>query len=122
MDPTGLIDKIYTAAAAIDFGRKGFATRGKAEEGRLSYEQGISIASSTFRDAQSTADPEIIIIVEYTFLAQELQFAMKPIQTVSAASPRLYRALTMLSLPLKLSKIPTTKLLTKPTPTVQSIA
>jgi len=74
LDPTGLIDKIYTAAAAIDFGRKGFATRGKAEEGRLSYEQGISIASSTFRDAQSTADPEIIIIVEYTFLAQELQF------------------------------------------------
>ena len=77
MDPTGLVDKIYTAAAAIDFGRKGFATRGRAEEGRLSYEQGISIALSTFKDAQSSADPETIIIVEYTFLAQELQFCDK---------------------------------------------
>ena len=73
MDPTGLVDKIYAAAASIDFGRKGFATRGKAEEGRLSYEQGISIALSTYRDAQSTADPKTIMIVEYTFLAQELQ-------------------------------------------------
>jgi len=30
---TGLINKIYGAAFAIDFCRKGFATRGKAEEG-----------------------------------------------------------------------------------------
>jgi hypothetical protein len=33
LDQTGLVDSIYDAAAAIDFGRKGFATRGKAEEG-----------------------------------------------------------------------------------------
>ena len=37
LDLIGLVDKIYEAVAAIDFGRKVFATRGKAEEGRLSY-------------------------------------------------------------------------------------
>jgi hypothetical protein len=40
----GLLRNIYEAALAIDFGRKGFATRGKAEEGRISYEEGIAKA------------------------------------------------------------------------------
>ena len=35
MVPAGLINNIYIAAAHIDFGRKGFAIRGKAEEGRI---------------------------------------------------------------------------------------
>ena len=74
MEAIGLVDKVYEAATAIDFGRKGFAIKGKAEEGRLSYERGISVALSTFRDAQSSVDPKTIILVEYTFLAQELQF------------------------------------------------
>ena len=79
MEATGLVDSIYSAAVAIDFGRKGFAIRGKAEEGRISYEEGISEALSTFKDASnlrfaSTIDPKIIIIVEYAFLNQELQF------------------------------------------------
>ena len=74
MDPTGLVYKISDAALAIDYGRKGFATRGKAEEGRLSYERGVFVGLSTFRDAQSTVDPKTIILVEYTFLVQELQF------------------------------------------------
>lgn len=74
MEATGLINNIYDAALAIDLGRKGFATRGKAEEGRLSYERGISAALSAFRDAQSTVDPQIIVLAEYTFLSQELQF------------------------------------------------
>jgi len=65
---------VNEAATAIEFGRKGFATRGKAEEGRLSYERGVSVALSTFRDAQSTVDPHTIILIEYTFLNQELQF------------------------------------------------
>ena len=41
MDPTGLILKINDATLAIDYGRKGFAIRGKADEGRISYEWGI---------------------------------------------------------------------------------
>ena len=74
MDLTGLVNNIYDAATAIDFGRKGFATRGKAEEGRLSYERGISEALLAFKDAQSTTEPHAIILAEYTFLSQELQF------------------------------------------------
>jgi len=74
LDITGLILNINDAAINIDSGRKGFAIRGKAEAGRISYETGISAALSAFRDAQSTFDPKIIILVEYTFLNQELQF------------------------------------------------
>jgi len=74
LDITGLVYKISDAALSIDFGRKGFATRGKAEEGRISYETGIALALSAFKDAQSTADPRTIILVEYTFLNQEIQF------------------------------------------------
>jgi hypothetical protein len=48
--PTGLINSIYDAVAAIDYGRKGFATRGKAEEGRISYEDGIALAMSAFKE------------------------------------------------------------------------
>jgi len=58
LDPTGLVSSIAEAALSIDYGRKGFATRGKAEEGRLSYERGVSVALSVFKDAQSTADPQ----------------------------------------------------------------
>ncbi len=67
MVPTGLINNIYIAAAAIDYGRKGFAIRGKAEEGRISYEDGISLAMTSFQEAQATADPQTIILSEYTF-------------------------------------------------------
>jgi hypothetical protein len=74
LDLIGFVDRIYDATYAIDFGRKGFAIRGKAEEGRISYETGISLALSTFRDAQSTIDPHTIILAEFTFLNQELQF------------------------------------------------
>jgi hypothetical protein len=74
LDLPGLTLKILNASAAIDFGRKGFATRGKAEEGRISYETGISWALSAFRDGQSTIDPQVIILIEYTFITQELQF------------------------------------------------
>ena len=77
MDRAGLIYSITDAALAIDYGRKGFATRGKAEEGRISYEKGIADAMSAFKEAQATADPQTIILVEYTFLTQELEFCEK---------------------------------------------
>ena len=82
MDPTGLLSSIYDAAINIDFGRKGLATRGKAEEGLVSYEDGVNRALSAFRDASdqnfgSAIDPKIIILAEYTFLTQELQLCEK---------------------------------------------
>ena len=77
MAKTGLLRSIADAALAIDAGRKGFATRGKEHEGRIFYERGIAEALSAFKEAQATADPQIIILVEYTFLIQELQFCDK---------------------------------------------
>jgi hypothetical protein len=58
----------------IDSGRKGFATRGMEQAGRISYEDGISNALSAFEEAQTTVDPQILILAEYTFISQELQF------------------------------------------------
>jgi len=77
LDLTGLVNNIYEAAAHIDFGRKGFAIRGKAEEGRISYEKGIALAMINFQKAQITTDPQTIILAEYTFITQELQFCEK---------------------------------------------
>ena len=74
MDLLSLANNISNAAINIDAGRKGFATKGKAEEGRISYETGISEAMLAFQEAQSTIDPYTIILAEYTFLSQELQF------------------------------------------------
>ena len=74
MGNSGLVSNILDATTSIDFGRKGFATRGKAEEGRILYEEGIALALSTFHEAQVSADPQTIILVEYTFITQELQF------------------------------------------------
>jgi hypothetical protein len=73
----GLVNSIYDAAAGIDYGRKGFATRRKAEEGRISYEKGIALALSAFQEAQISADSQTLILAEYTFISQELQFCDK---------------------------------------------
>ena len=74
MAKIGLIDNIADAALAIDSGRKGFAIEGKEREGRVSYETGIAKALSAFQEAQTTADPQTIILAEYTFITQELEF------------------------------------------------
>ena len=77
MVPSGLLSDIYVATTAIDSGRRGFATRGKEQEGRIYYETGIAKALSAFAKAKDTADPETIIRAEYAFLSQELQFCDK---------------------------------------------
>ena len=74
MDILGLVNKIYNAVIQIDAGRKGFATPMKEHEGRISFEDGISEAMTAFQEAKTTTDPQIIILVEYTFISQELQF------------------------------------------------
>ena len=77
MDLPGLVNNILEAAASIDAGRKGFAIRGKAEEGRILFEDGVSEALKIFKEAQTTANPQIIILAEYTFISQELEFCIK---------------------------------------------
>jgi hypothetical protein len=71
LDLSGLENRIYNAATDIDFGRKGFAARGREQKGRIAYENGIADALSAFKEAQVSADPHIIITAEYTFLTQE---------------------------------------------------
>jgi len=77
LDLISLANNIINAATSIDSGRKGFATRGKEQQGRISYEKGIAQAMSSSQQAQTTADPETIILAEYTFLTQELEFCEK---------------------------------------------
>ena len=83
MAKIGLVDSIINATSNIDAGRKGVATRGKAEEGRISYEDGIAEAMTAFQQASATnvaaatADPQTMILAEYTFLTQELEFCEK---------------------------------------------
>ena len=77
MDLIGLVGNITEATTSIDFGRKGFAIRGKEQEGRISYETGIEKAMTTFQEAQASADPQAMLLSEYTFITQELQFCGK---------------------------------------------
>jgi hypothetical protein len=77
LDLAGLLNSIITATSRIDYGRKGFAIRGKEQEGRISYEEGIAKAMTAFKEAQATSDPQIILLAEYTFITQELEFCEK---------------------------------------------
>ena len=77
MDRIGLAERIVEATINIDFGRKAFAIRGKEQEGRISYETGIDEASAAFVEARTHGDPETILLAEYSFITQELQFCDK---------------------------------------------
>ena len=77
MDLIGLLASIFEATTNIDLGRKGFATKGKEQEGRVFYEKGINEAMTAFLEAHASGDSKTIILVEYTFISQELQFCDK---------------------------------------------
>jgi hypothetical protein len=77
LELTGLIDSINEAAIIIDSGRKGFAVIGEERAGRISYENGIAVALSVFKNAQISADPQTIILAEQAFLSQELHLCSK---------------------------------------------
>jgi len=74
LDLAGFINSIVFAVYNIDKGRKNLATDGLEHVGRLLYEDGISIALDTFKNAQASTDPLTMILVELTFLRQELGF------------------------------------------------
>jgi len=74
LDLTGLLDSIIGATSGIDFGWKNVAVRGREQEGRISFENGIAEASAAFESALASGDPRIIILAEYTFISQELHF------------------------------------------------
>jgi hypothetical protein len=77
LDLLSLASNISNAAIQIDAGRKGFAIRGKEQEGRILYEDGIAGAMSEFQQAQTSGDPQALILSEYTFITQEFQLTDK---------------------------------------------
>jgi hypothetical protein len=77
MEKTGLHVDIITATAKIDEGRKGLQTDGDKHDRRIAYETGLSIAMQAFQEAQTMQDTETLILVEYTFLVQELEFCVE---------------------------------------------
>ena len=74
MDLTGLLNSIILGAVDIDDGRRNLSTDGFEHAGRLLYENGISVALETFKKAKVSADPQTMILIEMTYLQQELQF------------------------------------------------
>jgi len=74
LDLISLASNIHLAVTNIDTGRKGWATKGKEAEGRVSYEEGIDLAMSVFKEAQASIDPQALILAEYSFICQELEF------------------------------------------------
>jgi hypothetical protein len=71
---TGLPNRIFDAVFYINKGRKGLDTDGSEHDGRISYEIGLTNALSTFQEAQTAKDPQILILAELAFLQQELNF------------------------------------------------
>jgi hypothetical protein len=74
MDLIGLLNNLIKSVTQVDKGRKGLRTDGQEHEGRLHYEKGIAVASSTFAKALSTAAPQTILAAEEAFIEQELKF------------------------------------------------
>ena len=73
MDLISLANDIYHAVISIDAGRKGWAIKGKESEGRIAFEDGIDLAMSSFTEAKTDANPQALILAEYTFICQELE-------------------------------------------------
>ena len=62
---SGLANNILEAS--IVAGRKGFATKAKAEEVRVLYETGIAVAMTSFQQAQTTADLQTLVLFHCLF-------------------------------------------------------
>jgi hypothetical protein len=76
LDRTGYLDKINNGVILIYKGRDGLDTDGGEREGRISFQTGLAIALDTFKkiQLQVNEDLELLILAEYVFLGQELQF------------------------------------------------
>jgi hypothetical protein len=76
LDWTGLIARLQEGAQHIDNGRKWQNTDGLEREGRVIYNNGLSIALAAFKEAQTSAPEnlELLIVAEQAFVTQELQF------------------------------------------------
>jgi hypothetical protein len=76
LDRVGLLDKINESVTAIYQGRAWLATDSLEHEGRRSYEDGLAMAMDVFKTIHAIAETDLnlLIVAEYTFLAEERQF------------------------------------------------
>ena len=76
MERTGLIREIVDSVENIYEGRTWLHTVGLEPNGRVSFEKGITKAMTSFQatQAQATAELQLLILAEQTFIMQELQF------------------------------------------------
>jgi hypothetical protein len=56
MEKNGLLSSISLAVFTINQGRRGIATPGDAENGRINFENGHAIARQTFQEALASGD------------------------------------------------------------------
>jgi hypothetical protein len=75
MEKSGLSDDMIDAVIDIARGRLGMITDGQEHEGRLTFESGIRQAHKVFTEARASGDPELMLLAEYTFMSQMLEYA-----------------------------------------------
>jgi hypothetical protein len=75
MDKSGLEADMIAAVIDIARRRQGMITDGQEHEGRLTFESGIRQARKVFTDARASGDPELMLLAEYTFMSQTLEYA-----------------------------------------------
>jgi hypothetical protein len=59
---------------SIAEGRRGLATRGSAEAGLVSYQDGLAKAMTVFQEAAASGDARTLILVEEAYVVQERAF------------------------------------------------
>jgi hypothetical protein len=75
MEKTGLTIGILRAVSKITDGRIGLRTKGKAEEGREDFAEGLTLGKKIFSEVKDSGDSELMLLAEYGFINQELEGA-----------------------------------------------
>jgi hypothetical protein len=74
MEKTGLLDRIVDGVTNINEGRAALHTDGVEHEGRIAWEAGFFAVKKAFEEAGLLEDIKLILLAEYTFLGQEIEF------------------------------------------------
>jgi hypothetical protein len=88
-----LISNVFQAVQQIDFGRTGLSTAKKERKGRISFENGIALALSTFQEVRSSRNPKALILIESTYVKQELNFCNPEATDTRSSLTTAYREL-----------------------------
>jgi hypothetical protein len=75
MEKSGLSIDMTVAVINIARGRLGLIADGQEHEGRLIFESGIRQARKVISEAMTSGDPELMLLAEYTYMSQTLEYA-----------------------------------------------